>query len=82
MVLDALSRLQADLPPAEKAEILDCLYGRTTPLSAAERDAFLPKTFAYYGTLVEMKDEFKQRLTEAYTNNKHWKQALEILKDN
>ena len=82
MVPDALSRLQAqtDLPAAEKADILDCLYGSVVPLNAAERDALLPEVFGYHCTLVEMSDDFKQRLVEAYIRDEQWKKALDILK--
>ena len=83
MVPDALSRLQAqaDMPAAEKADILDCLYGVTVPLNAAERNALLPEVFGYHATLVEMSDDFKKRLVEAYTKDKQWKKALEVLKE-
>ena len=69
---DTLSRLQAqvDIPAAEKADILDCLYGVTTSLNPAERNALLPEVFTFYSTLVEISDNFKRRLLEAYTNNK------------
>ena len=36
---------------------------------------------AYHGTLVEMKDDFKRPLTEAYTSDEQWKRAIDILKD-
>ena len=77
MVPDALSRLQAqtDLPAAEKADILDYLYSVTTSLSSAERNVLLPEIFTYHSTLIEMTDDFKRRLVEAYTNDKQWKKA-------
>ena len=71
MVPDALSRLQAqtDMPAAEKADILNCLYGVTVPLNGAERNALLPEVFSYHATLMEMSNAFKQRLIEAYTKD-------------
>jgi len=83
VVPDALSRLQAqiDVPAAEKSDILDCLYGYTVRLSPAERDALLPEVFTYHSTLVEMTDDFKQRVIQAYANDEQWKRAMDILKD-
>ena len=83
VVPDALLRLQAlpDIPVAEKADILDCLYGNVVSLNAAEHDALLPKVFMYHSTLVEMTDDFKRRLIEAYSNNEQWKKAIDILKE-
>jgi hypothetical protein len=82
VVPDALSRLQqVDIPPAEKSDILDCLYGSTVSLSSAERNALLPEVFAFHSTLVQMTDEFKRRLVEAYTDDEQWKRARDILKD-
>ena len=83
VVPDALSRLQAqvDIPAAEKSDILDCLYRNTVSLNPAELDALLPEIFAYHSTLVEMTDDFKQCIMQAYMSDDHWKKALDILKD-
>ena len=71
MVPDALSRLQAqtNLPAAEKADILDYLYGVTTSLSSAERNILLPEVFIFYSTLVEITNNFRGRLVEVYIND-------------
>jgi hypothetical protein len=73
VVPDALSRLQAqaDIPAAEKSDILDCLYGSTVSLSQAELDALLPEVFSYHSTLVQMTDEFKTRILEGYKKDEH-----------
>ena len=83
VVPDALSRLQAqtDVSAANKADILDCLYGTTISLSSAEQNALLPEVFAYHSTLIKMTDDFKKRLAEAYINDEQWNKALEILKE-
>ena len=83
MVPNALSRLQAhtDLPAVEKADILDCLYRVTTSLTAAECNALLSEVFAYHSTLIEISDDFKKRLIEAYAVDEQWKKALDILKE-
>ena len=71
MVPDALSRLQAhaDLPTTDKSDILDCLYGVTTPLSSTKQDALLLEVFAFHSTLIAMTDDFKKRLMQAYIDD-------------
>ena len=87
VVPDALSRLPGKLPTqpdaADKAGILDVLYGHPVSLpdhelrSATIQD--LPPV-SYHITLVEMSDDFKQRLKAAYAEDEQWKKVLDVIK--
>ena len=72
VVPDALSRLQADPNPEEKQAILESLYAEATASSDP-----LP---VYHTTLVEMSDDFKKRLIDAYQKDPQWIKILDLLK--
>lgn len=40
----------------------------------------LKEKFIFYVTLIEMKNEFKQRLKQKYEFNEHWKNILKMIK--
>lgn len=83
-VPDALSRLpQATVAPPDQSEgALDALYGSidswpkptATGLQVAESIA------VYHATLVEMSDDFKQRLKQGYRSDPHWEKLLDMLR--
>ena len=84
VVPDALSRLPGAPQPdvEDKAGVLDALYGHPIHLSEDElRFATLQDmpAIAYHITLVEMSDEFKQRLKTAYTSDTHWSKILAVI---
>ena len=78
VVSDALSRLPGRLPSqpdsGDKAGILDVLYEHPIQLPDHElRCAIIQDlpVIAYHVTLVEMSDDFKQRLKTVYSVDKH-----------
>ena len=81
VVPDALSRLQADVASQEKQAVLESLYGNTLVLEESpylyEAAQSVP---VYHTTLVEMSDDFKKRLLEAYTKDPQWTKILDLLK--
>ena len=40
----------------------------------------LPDAYGYVGTIIEVIDEFKERLVKKYSDNKQWKQIINMLK--
>ena len=66
-VPDALSRLpQAIEPASDQSEgVLDALHAEPVAI--------------YHATLVEMSDDFKQRLKQGYLEDLHWRNLLEML---
>ena len=79
-VPDALSRLQGhEQAHKDQPGVLDVLYGRPTePLNAGPDLPPLP-VITYHITLVEMSDDFKDRLKKAYREDTHWKKILDII---
>lgn len=77
VVPDALSRLQADVAPEEGQAVLEGLYGSTVLIKITPP---LEPTPIYHMTLVQMSDDFKKRLVEAYTKDPHWNKILDLLK--
>ena len=75
VVPDALSRLQAATSPEEKHAVLESLHATMLEEMAPPED--IP---VYHMTLVEMSDDFKQRLTKAYAKDRQWTKVLEMLK--
>lgn len=83
-VPDALSRLPqapavAQAPDQSEEGVLDALYGHTEvwpdpPVLLSEG---IP---IYHATLVEMADDFKQRLKQAYQDDPNWQKLLEMLR--
>ena len=73
-VPDALSRLQKIATPQdlkEKGGVLDALTV----------DALMTEeVYTYVGTLIEVTDEFKERLVNGYNEDKQWKQIIDMLK--
>ena len=87
VVPDALSRLQAGISTgrttdAEAIGVLEALYGHSIDLHDYERPTVLPEPIeaSYHVTLVEMADEFKERLKEAYAQDPQWKKILNLLR--
>ena len=81
VVPDALSRLPAHIPQMDdvnKEGILDILYGHPVKVANEELDG-IPTQVTYHVTLVEMSDDFKQRLKRAYAEDKHWSAILKML---
>ena len=78
VVPDALSRLQADIATEEKQAVLESLYG--SPVTLDEQTAPLEVLSVYHMTLVEMSDDFKKRLVEAYSNDPQWIKVLDLLR--
>lgn len=70
VVPDALSRLQASSSPEEQQAVLEALH-------IAISFELVP---IYHTTLVEMSDDFKQKLTEAYASDPQWSKILDLLK--
>ena len=86
IVPDALSRLPGKRPAqpdsSDKAGVLDALYGHPVELADHElRTATIQDlpAIAYHVTLVEMSDDFKNRLKLAYEKDKYWKKVLEVI---
>ena len=79
VVPDALSRLQADSASEEKQAVLESLYGTSIQL---ESEATTPPDPlpVYHTTLVEMSDDFKKRLIDAYQKDPQWIKILDLLK--
>jgi len=74
IVLDALSRLQADYAPPEKLEVLDSLYDTTVELCRGDlatraSPPLSEQAQSYHITLVEISDPFKNWLKEAYAKD-------------
>ena len=67
---------------ADKIGILDVLYGHAVELSEYElyfstlQDL---SAIVYHATLVEMSDEFKQRLKDVYASDPHWTKVLSVI---
>ena len=81
MMPNTLSRLQAvDEAPKEKQVVLESLYDCPIELPKQERYSLPKPTPIYHITLIEMSDNFKSRLIEAYTKNPQWKKILDLLK--
>ena len=79
VVPDALSRLQADVPITEKVGVLESLYGH--PLEPLHGDLAAETPLLYHHvTLVEMSDDFKQRLKQAYKDDEHWSTILAMVR--
>ena len=67
VVLDALSRLQVDVAIKKKQVVLKSLYNSLVTLN--KRIAPLEVLLIYHITLIEISDNFKKRLVEAYNKN-------------
>ncbi len=82
VVPDALSRLPAHtkLSAGDNEGILDVLYGHAH-VETLDRVSPLPDIVevAYHITLVEMSDDFKVRLRNAYVADELWKRILDML---
>lgn len=85
VVPDALSRLAQDTEMDNDAGgegILDVLYGTADQPFDTHFMPAIPDVVGevYHTTLVEMSDDFKRRLREAYTTDDTFKRILELLK--
>ena len=81
VVPDALSRLQGSSTAVVKdgPGILEALHGQV------EEERFVDSMrsempISYHITLVEMSEDFKSRLMEAYVRDEQWNRILEVLK--
>ena len=83
-VPDALSRLPTTQHDKDKGSegILDVLYGtpvagafRRPPIKGLDNDG----PMAYHTTLVDMTDDFKLRLRQAYESDEHWRKIRDML---
>lgn len=87
VVPDALSRLpgtSTDSSSVKSSEdsaegILDVLYGHAVE-DLDPYDSVMEEGAVYHITLVEMSDDFKQRLRKAYDSDEQWKRILGILR--
>ena len=81
-VPDALSRLpQASTTQSTESEgALDALYGSTECWPEPPSITPAEPVAVYHATLVEMSDDFKQRLKQGYTKDPHWERLLQMLK--
>ena len=79
VVPDALSRLQADVPSDEKHAVLESLYGNPVAITA-EATTEIDTIPVYHMTLVEMNDDFKKRLVDAYAKDPQWSKVLDTIK--
>lgn len=83
-VPDALSRLPQAPSTSQASDrseegVLDALYGHTEDWP--DPPVFLSEGVpSYHATLVEMTDEFKHRLKQAYQDDPHWQKLLEMLR--
>lgn len=80
IVPDALSRLQADVSITDKLGVLESLYGHPIALLDADYAADTPSAPVYHVTLVEMADDFKTRLKQAYLDDGHWSKILDMVR--
>lgn len=80
-VPDALSRLPqastADPDTSEKEGVLDALLEHVEAYHSIASSEPIP---VYHSTLVEMSDDFKHRLKQAYLADPHWAKLHEMLK--
>ena len=76
---DVLFRLQIDVIIIDKIDVFESLYEHILKLTQAN---MILKTFLYFHhvTLVEMSDDFKIRLKQAYQDDKHWFKILAIVR--
>ena len=80
IVPDALSRLQADVATAEKVGVLEALYGSPIELCDGDVATETLEILVHHITLVEMVDDFKDRLRKAYQDEPHWAKILAMVK--
>lgn len=83
-VPDALSRLPqaqgiTQAPDRSEEGVLDALYGHSEFWPDPPTLLSPEVVPIYHATLVEMSDEFKQRLKQAYQDDPHWQKLLEML---
>ena len=87
VVPDALSRLQGSSSDVAKEGpgILEALYGSVLPQGSRKRSQEAPGSavdlpVCFHVTLVEMSQEFKERLVLEYSKDEQWNKVLEVLK--
>ena len=80
-VPDALSRLQGNEQfQGDHPGVLDVLYGQPTDSLDAGPDLPPLPEMVYHMTLVEMSDDFKDRLKKAYQEDEYWRKILDVIK--
>ena len=80
-VPNTLSRLPYTTNSTQAGEgVLDALYGHTDmwPDPPTLPQPKMPEI--YHATLVEMSDEFRQQLKQAYLKDPHWEKLLNMLR--
>ena len=86
VILDALSKLQADVTFIEKIDVLKSLYDFSIELCEGDLtirsvDSLSKQFVCYHIILIEMADELKERLKTIYNENSHWNKILAIIKE-
>ena len=86
VISNVLSRLSDKLSTQsnviDKAEILDVLYEHSVNLSNHELRFDIIQnlsSISYHVTLIEMSNDFKQRLKTVYTKDEQWKKILNVI---
>ena len=86
VIFDVLSRLFDKLSTQsnviDKVEILDVLYEHSVNLSNHELRFNIIQnlsSISYHVTLIEMSNDFKQRLKTVYTKDEQWKKILNVI---
>ena len=76
---DVLFKLQIDVIIIDKIDVFESLYEHILKLTQTD---MILKTFLYFHhmTLVEMSDDFKTRLKQAYQDDEHWFKILAIVR--
>ena len=81
IVSDALSRLKNDtIVKEQEPSILNVLYGHSMKQESEAPSYEYEEAFIYHVTLIEMSDDFKVKLKEAYEKDEQWKKVLDLVK--
>ena len=81
IVSDALSRLKNDaIVKEQEPSILNVLYGHPIEQKPEAPSYEYEEAFTYHITLIEMSDDFKVKLKEAYKKDEQWKKVLNLVK--
>ena len=77
---NALSRLPQASVSSDRSKkgVLNTLYGHSN--TWPEPTIMPSESIVYHATLIEISDNFKQRLKQAYQDDSHWQKLHEILK--
>ena len=80
IVFDALSRLQTNVVIIDKLSILKSLYDHFIDLLDVDFVTYTSNLSIYHIILIEMNDEFKQKLKQIYQIDEYWFVILIIIR--